>query len=230
MSEFDNICESYGIMKKVVRERYPREIRLSEEFLEALKKEFYNHKLEEDAEKPIRNYPEKFAKALRFELSHLNDRADIELETMRQKFTEEAVDVPTKHQIKIAKDTLKLSDAGAKIMGGMTKDEARAVLKKHNIKFEESNDERVPEVTVDGEKEELPQNDAPKNTEPKNKTNKHNNVNTEQNTDKTKDNANRTYVLREHKHFNTTQYDQTRTGKSYKRRLTSTISLICTMI
>jgi len=36
-----------------------------------------------------------------------------------------------KHQIKIARSTLKMSDVGATIMGGMTKDEARAVLRKH---------------------------------------------------------------------------------------------------
>jgi len=38
--------------------------------------------------------------------------------------------VPEKHQLKIAKQTLKYSDVGASIMGGMTKDEARAFLKK----------------------------------------------------------------------------------------------------
>jgi hypothetical protein len=124
MSNFEEMCESFGVMKTVKRERYPREIRLSEEFLEALKKEFYNHKLEEDAEKPIRNYPEKFSKALRFEISHLNDRADIELEAMRQRFADES-------------------------------------------EVSEANNERVPEVTVDGKKKELPQNEAPKNTPPK---------------------------------------------------------------
>ena len=36
-----------------------------------------------------------------------------------------------KHQLRIAVQTLKLSDAGAAILGGQTKDEARAVLKKH---------------------------------------------------------------------------------------------------
>ena len=34
-----------------------------------------------------------------------------------------------KHQLKIARDTLKLSDVGARIMGGMTKEEARAVIR-----------------------------------------------------------------------------------------------------
>jgi hypothetical protein len=33
-----------------------------------------------------------------------------------------------KHQLKIARDTLKMSDAGARIMGGMTKEEARRVI------------------------------------------------------------------------------------------------------
>jgi hypothetical protein len=39
------------------------------------------------------------------------------------------MDVFTKHQIAIAKKTLTLSDAGALILGGMTKDQARQVLR-----------------------------------------------------------------------------------------------------
>ena len=38
--------------------------------------------------------------------------------------------VPEQHQLKIAQSTLKMSDVGAKIMGGMTKDEARKFLKR----------------------------------------------------------------------------------------------------
>lgn len=38
--------------------------------------------------------------------------------------------VPEKHQLKVAKQTLKYSDAGALIMGGMTKEEAREVIKR----------------------------------------------------------------------------------------------------
>lgn len=34
------------------------------------------------------------------------------------------------HQLKIARSTLRMSDVGASIMGGMTKDEARAVIKR----------------------------------------------------------------------------------------------------
>lgn len=39
-------------------------------------------------------------------------------------------DVFEQHQFKIAKATLKMTDAGAAIMGGMTKDEARNFLRK----------------------------------------------------------------------------------------------------
>jgi hypothetical protein len=38
--------------------------------------------------------------------------------------------VPEKHQLRIARDTLKMSDIGARIMGGMTKDEAREIIKR----------------------------------------------------------------------------------------------------
>ena len=40
-----------------------------------------------------------------------------------------ALDVFQQHQKKIAISTLKMSDMGANIMGGMSKDEARAFLK-----------------------------------------------------------------------------------------------------
>ena len=40
------------------------------------------------------------------------------------------MDTFDKHQLRIAKDTLKMSDVGALIMGGMTKDEARKIIKK----------------------------------------------------------------------------------------------------
>ena len=35
-----------------------------------------------------------------------------------------------KHQLKIARQTLKYSDVGAKIMGGPTKEEARKIIKR----------------------------------------------------------------------------------------------------
>ena len=39
------------------------------------------------------------------------------------------LDVPQQHQLKIAKKTLKMNDAMAMIMGGMSKQEARDFLK-----------------------------------------------------------------------------------------------------
>ena len=44
---------------------------------------------------------------------------------MRQNLT-----VPERHQLNIARKTLKMSDVGAFIMSGMTKDEARLAIKR----------------------------------------------------------------------------------------------------
>ena len=38
--------------------------------------------------------------------------------------------VPEQHQLNIARKTLKMSDVGARIMGGMTKEQARDVIKR----------------------------------------------------------------------------------------------------
>ena len=38
--------------------------------------------------------------------------------------------VPEKHQLAIAKSTLRMSDAGARIMGGPTKEESREILRR----------------------------------------------------------------------------------------------------
>ena len=43
-------------------------------------------------------------------------------------------DVFEKNKMKTARDTLKMSDIGVEIMGGMTKDEARKILHKHGAK------------------------------------------------------------------------------------------------
>lgn len=42
-----------------------------------------------------------------------------------------ALSVPEQHQLKIARATLKMHDVGAAILGGMTKPQARAFLRKH---------------------------------------------------------------------------------------------------
>jgi|GEM_PF-3679072 len=38
--------------------------------------------------------------------------------------------VAERHQLKVAKRTLKMNDVMARVLGGMTKDEARAIIKK----------------------------------------------------------------------------------------------------
>jgi len=48
----------------------------------------------------------------------------------KKKSSSSSLSVPHRHQLKIARSTLKMSDAGALIMGGMTKQEAREVIKK----------------------------------------------------------------------------------------------------
>ena len=47
-----------------------------------------------------------------------------------QKFVRRYLSVPEQHQLKIARKMLTYSDAGARIMGGPTKAEARQIIKK----------------------------------------------------------------------------------------------------
>ena len=47
-----------------------------------------------------------------------------------QKWARRYLSVPEQHQLKIARRTLEMSDVGARIMGGMTKAEARQVILK----------------------------------------------------------------------------------------------------
>lgn len=39
-SELDSVMENFGLHKTVVRERFPRNLKLSEEFVESFKREF----------------------------------------------------------------------------------------------------------------------------------------------------------------------------------------------
>ena len=79
MSKFNQICESFfpTTMKVVTRVRYPKQIQFSEKFLKSLKEEFTRlQTLEENIEtetevKPIRNYKDKFLKAINFCVSNL---------------------------------------------------------------------------------------------------------------------------------------------------------------
>ena len=38
--------------------------------------------------------------------------------------------VPERHQLKVARDTLKMNDVMARIMGGPTKEEAKAIIER----------------------------------------------------------------------------------------------------
>jgi DNA-directed RNA polymerase subunit RPC12/RpoP len=75
--------------------------------------------------------PEEILQAEEDEEINLRDDAlrDEKLARRSRKESRE-LSVPEKHQLKIAKKTLQMSDAGANIMGGMDKKEARAFLKK----------------------------------------------------------------------------------------------------
>jgi hypothetical protein len=51
------------------------------------------------------------------------------------------MDVPEKHQLNIARKTLKMNDVFARIMGGMTKEEAREIIARHEAKQKENDRE-----------------------------------------------------------------------------------------
>jgi hypothetical protein len=78
MSKFEQLVESFfpTTMKVVTRVRYPKQIQFSEKFLKSLKEEFSRLQMIEEAEtdievKPIRNYKDKFLKAINFCVSNL---------------------------------------------------------------------------------------------------------------------------------------------------------------
>jgi len=78
MNKFEQIVESFfpTTMKVVTRVRYPKQIQFSEKFIKSLKEEFSRLQTLEEAEtdievKPIRNYKDKFLKAINFCVSNL---------------------------------------------------------------------------------------------------------------------------------------------------------------
>jgi hypothetical protein len=70
--KFEQVVESLypTTMKLITRVRYPKQIQFSEEFQTALTKEFARLQMVEENEseqpQPIRNYKEKFLKAVNF--------------------------------------------------------------------------------------------------------------------------------------------------------------------
>ena len=52
------------------------------------------------------------------------------MQTTKRKTPRRVLDVFDRHQLAIARRTLQLSDTGALILGGMTKEQAREVIKR----------------------------------------------------------------------------------------------------
>jgi 16S rRNA G1207 methylase RsmC len=68
------LWESLLSIKQTKIMRYPKQISLSREFLEALKKEVEgNLIIDESKEEPIKNFREKFIKALHFHITDLQE-------------------------------------------------------------------------------------------------------------------------------------------------------------
>jgi hypothetical protein len=78
-----------------------------------------------DAEEALKDWMEgnKFWPSVWF----VSDHGNVSVHMMEKAQESSVFD---KHQLKIAKDTLKMSDIGANVMGGMTKDQARDFLRK----------------------------------------------------------------------------------------------------
>ncbi len=75
-ADFETLCESISnTLKQTQVLRYPRQIQFSEEFTAALTKEVARHmSILDESQQPIRDLPEKFLKALKFELTELTEK------------------------------------------------------------------------------------------------------------------------------------------------------------
>ena len=67
-SKFEKIVnEQYNsIMTKTVRSRFPRQIKFSNEFIEAIQREYCTQVMNESADAPVKDRSSKFIKALGF--------------------------------------------------------------------------------------------------------------------------------------------------------------------
>lgn len=68
MKKFQTLLESLSVIKKTTVMRYPKQIKLSEEFQTALRKEITRHCSLTESKQVIPNFDEKFLKAIRFQL------------------------------------------------------------------------------------------------------------------------------------------------------------------
>ena len=83
-SQFETLCEKFGVIKTVKKIMYPRQVKFSPEFVNALREEYFRQKLEEDVDHPIRDRGIKFLKALSFHLHEFETNPTIELEEMKR--------------------------------------------------------------------------------------------------------------------------------------------------
>ena len=83
-NDFEQICEAVSTTLKQTKVlRYPRQIQLSKEFMSALAEEVKRHmKVLDESNEPIRDLPEKFLKALKFELVELTEKKDKKITQM----------------------------------------------------------------------------------------------------------------------------------------------------
>lgn len=61
--------------------------------------------------------------------------------TPTKKHVKHVLSVPERHQLKIARSTLQMSDMGARVMGGPTKEQAREIIRRLTGKIKEASKE-----------------------------------------------------------------------------------------
>lgn len=84
MSKFEQIVnEQLTTINKTVSMRYPRQIKFSEDFLEAIKREYYGQIIKESPDNQVKNRPDKFLKALRFVVEDIVRNQDKQLDNYR---------------------------------------------------------------------------------------------------------------------------------------------------
>lgn len=88
MKKFDELCEGFNVYKAVKREFYPRQIKFSPEFLEAVESEYRRQQVDEDTGTPLNNCRNKFLKALNFHLRQV-DEGTLNEETQEQKISKQ---------------------------------------------------------------------------------------------------------------------------------------------
>lgn len=88
MKKFEQLCEGFNVYKAVKREYYPRQIKFSPKFLEAVETEYKRQQVDEDTGTPLNNCRNKFLKALNFHLRQV-DEGTLDEETQEQKINKE---------------------------------------------------------------------------------------------------------------------------------------------